>query len=131
MNIRTFTVLPVLAAVVLALTGCATIVEGGDQNIYFNTDPEGATCTISREGVVLYDKITTPATLEIEKDKDVLFIRCEKDGYKTAEVGTDSTFEGMALGNLIIGGIIGVGIDAATGAINEYPDQIILRLEEE
>jgi hypothetical protein len=32
-----------------------------------------------------------------------------------------SNFEGWTVGNLLLGGIIGLGVDAATGAINEYP----------
>ena len=32
-----------------------------------------------------------------------------------------SNFEGWTAGNLTFGGVTGLGIDSATGAINEYP----------
>ena len=34
----------------------------------------------------------------------------------------------MTLGNIILGGIIGVGVDAASGALHEYPETITLVL---
>jgi hypothetical protein len=30
----------------------------------------------------------------------------------------------MAAGNVIFGGIIGLGVDAASGALNKYPDMM-------
>ncbi len=118
-----------LIASFLLTTGCATIVKGSDQTILFDTDPTGAICSIMRDGETLYESFATPLSLSIEKDKDHLMITCNKDGYKEKIVNTDSEFEGMAFGNLIFGGIIGVGIDAASGAMNKYPTQIILPLE--
>lgn len=31
--------------------------------------------------------------------------------------------EGMAMGNIVAGGVIGLGVDAATGAMNKYAPQ--------
>ena len=31
--------------------------------------------------------------------------------------------EGKAAGNVIVGGVIGLGVDAATGAMNKYADR--------
>ena len=30
----------------------------------------------------------------------------------------------MAAGNVIFGGVIGLGVDAVSGALNKYPDQV-------
>lgn len=121
----------VAAVAVALLSGCATIVEGGKQSVYFTTDPDGATCSIMREGQMLFHDVKTPATLELEKDKDELVITCEKDGYKKKVVHTDSTFQGWTLGNILFGGIVGIGIDAASGAMNEYPSQVSIPLQKE
>ena len=114
------------------LSGCATIIEGNEQTVYFDTDPTGATCSIERkdEGM-LYSSIVTPASLEISKDKDHLIITCDKEGYEKKVIHTDSNFEGWALGNLLFGGIIGVGVDAASGALNEYPSQVVIPLKKD
>jgi hypothetical protein len=37
--------------------------------------------------------------------------------------------EGLAAGNIIAGGVIGLGVDAATGAMNKYaPETIIVMI---
>lgn len=118
-----------LTPVLLLTSGCATIVEGNDQTILFNTDPSGATCSITREGQSLYSNFTTPTSLQIEKDKDYLTITCEKEGYEKKVINADSDFEGWTFGNIIFGGIIGIGVDAASGAMNEYPSQIVVPLQ--
>lgn len=120
------------ASASLAAGGCATITQGSKQTVYFDTDPSGAKCTISREGEgVLYSEITTPASLEISKDKDQMKIVCNKDGYKETTVFTDSNFEGWTMGNLLLGGVIGLGVDAASGALNEYPSNVVIPLKKE
>ena len=111
--------------------GCATITQGANQTILFDTSPSGATCSITREGNMLYADITTPISLQIEKDKDDIVITCDKEGHRRAVVHTSSSFEGWTMGNLIFGGIVGLGVDAASGAINEYPSQVVLNLEKE
>ena len=121
----------VAVAVLSLLTNCATVTQGSSQTIYFDTAPTGAECDLMREGNMLYSKVKTPITLEIEKDKDDLMVICRKEGYKETQIHTSSDFEGWALGNLFLGGIIGVGIDAASGALNEYPNQVLIPLEKE
>jgi hypothetical protein len=57
----------------------------------------------------------------VEKSKEDIQIRCTKPAWQDAASTIPSNFEGWTLGNLVLGGIIGFGVDAATGAINEYP----------
>lgn len=122
----------ILAALCLAslimLGGCATIVEGSDQSIYFSTNPAGAYCDITREGETLYSNVLTPTSLVLEKDKDHLVITCRKAGYHPATISSDSEFQGMTLGNLFLGGFIGAGVDFATGAARKYPSSIGITL---
>lgn len=122
---------------IFVLSGCATIVKGTTQNIAFSTNPEGATCTISRiddtgDIMVLYKDIETPTTLEnLQKDDADLMIVCNKPGYKETVIHTSSSFQSMTFGNIIVGGIIGLGVDAVSGAINEYPTEILIPLDKE
>jgi hypothetical protein len=39
-----------------------------------------------------------------------------------------SNTEAMAAGNVVFGGIIGLGVDAASGAINKYPDMVTVAM---
>ena len=81
-----------------ATSGCATIVEGNDQVVYFDTQPSGATCSISRQGEgILYPSFKTPTSLSLERDKDQLLISCKKEGCDDKVFYTDSNFEGWTL----------------------------------
>src|SRR5262249_49792308 len=66
----------------LALSGCALILEGTSQEVTFNSQPQGANVTVAGQTAV------TPVKLQIPKgDCEVVF---EKQGYekKTVHLGT-------------------------------------------
>jgi hypothetical protein len=112
--------LAAIAAAGIALSGCASIIKGTTQSILITTPPTtGAYCVLtSKEGSWT---VTTPGPVKVDKTKDDILIRCTKAGFQDATASIPSDFEGWTLGNLILGGVIGVGVDAATGAMNEYP----------
>jgi uncharacterized protein YceK len=107
-------------ALMLALGGCASIIKGTSQSIAIATPPtEGATCTLSSsQGSWV---VTSPGVATVDKSKEDIQVRCVKPGWHDGFSNIPSNFEGWAIGNILAGGIIGVGVDAATGAINEYP----------
>jgi hypothetical protein len=107
-------------ALVFALSGCASIIKGSSQDIAISSPPaDGATCTLtSKEGSWT---VTTPGIVKVDKSKEDVQIVCKKPGWRDGVATIPSDFEGWTLGNLILGGVIGLGVDAATGAINEYP----------
>lgn len=109
----------VLAAAV-ALSGCASIVEGTSQSIAISTPPTaGAQCTLSSsQGSWL---VVSPGNVTVPKSKSDIQVRCVKPGWQPAAGTIPSGFEGMTAGNILVGGVIGLGVDAATGAIHEYP----------
>jgi hypothetical protein len=113
-----------LGLVVLAgfqLSACASIVKGSTASVAITTPPtSGADCTLnSPEGTW---QVTSPASITLPRSKHDIQVRCTKEGYQEAAAVLPSTFEGWTLGNLIIGGVIGLGVDAATGALNDYPN---------
>jgi hypothetical protein len=65
--------------------------------------------------------LISPGVASVEKSKEDIQVRCVKPGWQDAAASIPSNFEGWTVGNLLLGGIIGLGVDAATGAINEYP----------
>jgi len=58
----------------------------------------------------------------VEKSKEDIQARCTKPGWQDASAVIPSNFQGWTVGNIVFGGLIGLGVDAATGAINEYPN---------
>jgi len=55
-------------------------------------------------------------------------VSCRKDCYEDGVGIIPSNFEGMTAGNLLIGGVIGLGVDAATGAMNQYQNQVSIHM---
>jgi len=103
-----------------ALSGCATVIKGTTQSIVITSPPvSGAYCILSStEGNW---PVTTPSAVTVDKSKEDILVKCSKPGYQDASASIPSDFQGWTLGNLVLGGLIGVGVDAASGAMNEYP----------
>lgn len=117
---KTHSVVLTLAVAGVALSGCASIIKGTSQSIAIATPPTtGATCILS-SGQGNWS-VVSPGAVTVEKSKEDIQVHCSKYGFQDGAGVIPSNFEGWTAGNLLIGGIIGVGVDAATGAINEYP----------
>jgi hypothetical protein len=102
------------------LIGCATITKGTTQSVAVNTPGvTGAQCTLSSSSVGS-KVISTPATVMLDKGADNISVLCRKECYQDAAGVISSNTEAMAAGNIIAGGVIGLGIDAASGAMNKY-----------
>jgi len=109
-----------IAALGVVVSGCATIIKGTSQSIAITTPPtSGAACTLSsREGNWT---VVSPGVVTVEKSKEDIVARCIKPGWQDGVATIPSDFEGWTIANVIGFPIIGLGVDAATGAINEYP----------
>lgn len=109
-----------ITAAAVALSGCATVIKGTTQSIVVTSPPvAGAYCILSStEGNW---PVTTPGAVTVDKSKEDILVRCSKPGFQDASASIPSDFQGWTLGNIVLGGLIGVGVDAATGAMNEYP----------
>ncbi|NKD77510.1 hypothetical protein HEQ60_07020 [Haematospirillum sp. H1815] len=120
----------VASMLVMLAPACSSIIEGTTQDLSFGTTPQGALCTLHRDGRVI-GQVTTPGAVKVEKTKLDILVRCEKEGYRTAEMTVESDVAAMTFGNIILGGGIGVVIDAASGASNKYSPSSHLILERE
>lgn len=110
--------------VLLLLSGCASITTGENQSLSVETNPcRGATCTLSNDKGVWYLN-GTPGSVTVHRAYGDLTVICEKDDFKSNPVKITSKTKGMAFGNILVGGIIGAGVDAATGAAYDYPTLI-------
>jgi hypothetical protein len=115
--------LAALAALGTLVSGCASIVEGTTQSIAVTSSPVGgAACVLTSTEGTYY--VTTPGNVTVHKTKNDLAVVCKRDGYQDANTTVPSHFNGATVGNVIAGGVIGIGIDAATGANYNYPDSV-------
>ncbi|MDE0342079.1 MAG: translation initiation factor 2 [Deltaproteobacteria bacterium] len=113
------------------LGACASIVEGTDQSIAVSSHPSGAICILEREGGQIGVVNPTPGTVRIEKSTEDIMVRCSKPGYQDGIGVLVSEFEGMTAGNIIFGGVIGLAVDAGSGAMYYYPSSIMVDLPPE
>ncbi len=112
------------------LGGCATIVEGRSQTVTLLTEPDGAACHLNRDGEIIGVVNPTPGTVTVSKSAQNIDVRCELAGHQEGFVVIDSRFQGMTAGNILFGGVIGLGVDAASGAMHHSPDQITVNLRQ-
>ena len=63
----------------------------------------------------------TPGTIILPKSKHDVAVSCVEQCYTTGVGVLASETEIMTAGNVLFGGVIGLGIDAAFGAMNKYP----------
>ena len=112
---------------IFILCGCATIVSGSQQSIFIETPhANGADCklTDSKNGNWRID--STPGSVFVTKGNGPMNIVCTKKGYETTIIKVEEEVAGATMGNIILGGGIGILVDAASGAAQKYPDNVIL-----
>jgi hypothetical protein len=111
-----------LLLIPLLFTGCASIFDGGPKTVRVNSDPTGAKVTVfNRDGNEIYSD-RTPATFRLERSSGFLqgenykFV-FDMPGYEKRQMYVMSSLDGWTIGNFVFGGLIGLGIDGATGDI--------------
>ncbi|WP_366554845.1 hypothetical protein [Aquibaculum sediminis] len=126
-----FRIIVPLLGLLFLTSACSSIVEGTSQTVTINSDPSGATCSLERGGSVVAVVNPTPGSVSLGKSKDHVSVNCEKEGYQKAAAPLDSSFQGMTFGNVLFGGLIGVAVDASTGAMHKYPSSVMVLLPPE
>ncbi|HEX2752302.1 MAG TPA: hypothetical protein VHP34_04185 [Alphaproteobacteria bacterium] len=123
-------IIPIFAVVLLC--GCATVVSGTQQSVFVETPfVEGAECSLRDSKSGSWYLPGTPGSASVTKGDGPLNIVCKKKGYVTGTVSVDDEFAGATLGNIILGGGIGIFVDAASGAAQKYPDKIVVWMKPE
>ena len=114
--IRRFIV--VCGPILLSMGGCATVTRGVSEVLVIETDPPGADVDITPAN----QHCRTPCSAKVKrKDNQMVVIR--REGYEEIRVNVQPQIAGAGAagmaGNVILGGLIGVAIDAASGATKE------------
>lgn len=116
------------AVVVMLTSGCATLTKGSTQTVTVDTDPSGAVCTLTRDAKPLAVVNPTPGSVPITKSSGAISVICKKDKYLDAAGTMTSEFQAVTFGNILFGGLIGIAVDAASGATHEYPAQVTITM---
>lgn len=147
----------ILAFLLVQFTGCASVTRGTTDVLEVSTEPPGATVYVTRTDKDLTDKemenntvtddidmddpetyrltAKSPAAFKLSR-KGKYFVEIEKEGYLPVEVNVTHKTSGQGgagmAGNVLVGGAIGVVVDASTGATQDLtPNPIEVNLEAE
>ena len=110
---KNFTIFAVLAIFTFSFGSCATIFTGPRQTVKIATFPPGADVFVEGEKMG-----QTPTEISLKKGFNPESVVVKKEGFENKNVPLNTTFNPVAILNLF--GLLGWGIDAATGAMMKY-----------
>jgi PEGA domain len=120
-----------VAAIALPCLGCASVTRGTTENISIATTPAGATAEIS--GLEIPTACVTPCVVQAKRNADIT-VTINKDGYEPQIISLTKEIPGSGAagfaGNILAGGLVGMGVDAVTGAAQDHkPNPVIVTLQ--
>lgn len=119
-------VLKIISAltIVLLITGCASIFSGGPSWLSVETNPSNV--QIKLYGIQNGETITktTPCRVELNRNSDYKVV-VETPHYKSDEVIIRRKIQGWFWGNILLGGIVGMVIDGASGNIWDHNQHLL------
>jgi hypothetical protein len=119
-----------IALMSACLAGCASIISGTSQEVAVNTKPDGASCDLQRDGKVIGHIDQTPGSLVVSRRNSDILVECNKADHQGAIATNENDVEAWTFGNLFFGGLVGLAVDAFSGAINSYEDSTTLVLNQ-
>lgn len=100
------------------VSGCASVLHGDSQPMrvttYCGQQSLPASCTASNSKGSW--PFVTPASISLQKAHDPLIVRCKSPFFAEGVVQIPASPNPVLAGNLVFGGLIGAGVDLATGA---------------
>ena len=120
-----------VVAAAASTTACATVTRGTKQSWTVQSDPGGAQVATSNG----FSCDQTPCTFKMKRNAE-FDVTVSKDGYKpyqgrVTHAVSGGGAAGMA-GNVLVGGLIGVAVDAGSGAMMDLkPNPLVVQLEPE
>jgi hypothetical protein len=121
-----------MAFCLFGLSGCASIVSGVNQIVSVEARDDrgvgitGAACKLTNNKGSWF--VTTPGSTIVNRSMEDLAVRCEKENINIGLTSAKSITKGMAFGNILFGGVIGAGVDVASGAAFDYPQIITVTM---
>ena len=123
-----------IAAGLLPLTACASIVSRSEYAVLIDTEPTGAAIEVTNRKGERVHTGTAPTTVSLAADAGFFSsqsytVNATLDGYETQVSTLKGSMDGWYIGNLLFGGLLGfLIIDPATGAMWKLPDRHELQL---
>ncbi|KRB48750.1 PEGA domain-containing protein [Phenylobacterium sp. Root700] len=114
-----------------SLAACATVTRGSEDAWVVNSEPSGAKVETTNG----HQCQATPCAIKMKR-KSEFTATLTKPGYKPATVQVSHKTAGAGAagvaGNVLVGGVIGIGVDMYTGASQDLvPNPVTIKLEPE
>jgi PEGA domain len=119
-NRRCVSTLIAAAVAMMSLSGCATVAGGGsDQRVHIDSEPKGAQVRV--DGQV---RGVTPIDVELSRRQEHQ-VQLELEGRPPYVTTLKPGCNPWVFGNVLVGGLIGLAVDASTGAVSTlYPQEV-------
>jgi hypothetical protein len=120
-----------IVALCVALCGCASATRGTTEQISITSTPPGAQADV--KGLENPTVCVTPCVVQVKRNADVT-VNLTKEGYEPAVVPLTKEVAGSGAagfaGNVLVGGLVGMGVDAATGAAMDHkPNPVVVTMQ--
>jgi hypothetical protein len=114
----------IAALAALSVGACATVTRGTTDQVTFTSEPPEAEVRTS----IGYSCPATPCTFEVSR-KSEFIATFSKEGYEPLQIPVQTRVAGTGAagfaGNVILGGVVGMAVDAGTGAtLEHYPNPV-------
>jgi hypothetical protein len=104
------------------------VTSGTDHTLLVESEPAGATCDLNRSGANIGVVNPTTGSARISKSRHDITVNCEKTDHEPTSSTVTAGFQAATLGNVLVGGVIGLAADLASGAAITYPDNVKVAL---
>jgi hypothetical protein len=111
----------ILALLPLAVgaAACATIIHGTSEDVNINSTPTNVAVSVDNHPIG-----QTPVVYKMTR-KDDHTVTLTLDGYQATTVPVTRSVSGWFFGNILIGGLIGIAVDAISGGMYTLkPEQL-------
>lgn len=118
----------IAACIVLSFSSCATIVAGGSPKITIDGDTKEPVTIITEKQT--YPDVQLPYTVQVNRhhiDGQRVQIKSDKAEYR--DVVLDKAVNSWTFGNILIGGLVGWGVDLITNCVSK-PSKATYFIEE-
>lgn len=102
-----------IVSIAFCVSSCGTLFTGTSDKISFQSQPKGAKVLV--KGI---ERCTTPCTVSISRSLSPVEAQVSLRGYENKNFELIRAFNGISLLNFF--GLIGWGVDVATGAVMKY-----------
>jgi len=118
--------------IISLLSGCASIVSGGRQNVTVITPGiEGASCSLTDSAGRVWYVEETPGTALVKRGDGPITVICNMEGYAKGIGVIKEKIAGANYGNLALGPAAPIGyfVDSLGGSAQKYENMVEISLE--